>query len=180
MNIYLPGPRSEDQQQTAALLRERGYRVCTSADVAKPNYRLNGGTKPTARECRQNQAHEMHMADCVVLTEELEPAERYELVQACRYMGMVVVEYADLPALAPGCGTRDQVLQCIDLTAPLRDDPEEDEHVPTAVALLVLAKEIVVGIANGFNRRFGWFFTNGNKAQQLARYDHEPKHLTTT
>lgn len=172
MRIYIPGPPSADQDMIANMLRERNYHVVTSAMVASPKYYLNRGQAPTGQDLRTMQANELLMCDAAVLTDELDGAYASEVVNACRFMGVVVVRYDALPLLAPSCGAVQHVLDGLDLANPV-DQFEEQVLTVTRV------RAFVDRVADAFNRRWAWFFTNGNKQPHPVHYKLETKPMTT-
>jgi hypothetical protein len=179
MHIYLPGPQGPDQLATAWLLRERGYHVTCATDVASVHYDANRNMLPTPAEFRQRQMYEMMRADAVVLEEEmLEDAAAVLLVMhSCRFAGLRVVRYDELPVQCPALARQDEILEERDL---LRVVPE-----PVSKRLRVHLKSAQLRMkqwARQFDERFGWFFTNGNKAHHAAvrPYAESKTPLTTT
>ena len=177
MRIYIPGPPSADQEATLALLEERNYRVFTSATVASPKYYANHGERPSAQQMRVSQANELLMSDAAVITDELEPAYATRVVEVCRFIGVPVVRYEDLPLLAPGCGATQHVLDALDLCKPV---VVCEEQTLSVTPLRAWAERLMDNASRAFNARFGWFFTNGNKVQHRVHFKLETKPMTTT
>lgn len=170
MNIYLAGNAGPDQVATKWLMQQRGYAfvVCES-DILRSDYIYNRGMRPCPREFKRFRTQEVVQADVVVLGEGMSAAERVQMIAICRYGGVRVMEYAQLPVEAPGIMREEEVLDALAL-------PELPIPKPLAARLLALAERM----ATAFDRRFGWFFTNGMKtarAQQYAMPDTKP---TTT
>lgn len=165
MYVYLPGPQGPDQLATKWLLKERGYHVTCATDVASVEYDANRNMAPTPAEFRQRQMYEMMRADVVVLEEEMmeNAGDVLFVMHACRFAGLRVVRYEDLPVQAPSLCRQDEILEERDLlmvhTEPL--SKRLRTHVKAARARLERW-------AQCFDEKCGWFFTNGNKTVQAA------------
>lgn len=155
MQLYLAGRATPDMIATKWVLEHRGYRVVCSADVVSKKYRHNCGQQPTALEAARSQTWEMLDADLVVASDEMDAAELHDLVNMGRYAGFRVARYEELPVTAPILRDVPALIDRLDLAFPLL----QPEPKPWHLRLLAAVDEL----ANRFNRRFGWFFRNGNK-----------------
>lgn len=177
MRLYLPGPQGPDQLATKWLLVQRGYQCVCATDVASKEY-AREDAPPGERLFRERQMNEMQMADAVVLEDELldDTAAVLHVLHVCRFAGIRVVRHDELPALAPSLAAREGILDARDLTHVEREpmSTRMRQQVKSALAR-------VEGWARRFDARWGWFFTNGQKAAAPKPYpmpDEQP--LTTT
>ena len=161
MHLYLPGPQGPEQLATQWLLKQRGYTVVSATEVASPNYRHNAGMRPSARHFAQQQMLAMIEADAIVLHDELGTADALRLLAMARFAGVRALLAEELPATCPPRERDMELLDTMDLCG--RD-------VERGPSLRDRAKEVVQQVrvlADRFDARFGWFFTNGNKQHRL-------------
>lgn len=174
MHIYLYGPPGPDQLTTKWLLKERGYECVCTSDVRSAAY---AGEAPTETQFRMRQLHEMQRADAVVVEEEAleQSAAMLHLLHVARFGGMAVLRYDELPAQAPSLIRRDEIIAERDLVS--------DPGPPVSTRLRVQwrsALHRMHGWARRFDERWGWFFTNGNKAAAQKAYPPIAPAITTT
>lgn len=166
MKLYLPGPTGPEQLATKWLLKERGYRCVCATDVASAENPHNAGMKPTDAHFRQVQMLELMSADAVVLdADALRTAQALELLHVCRYAGLRVVRLDELPAQCPSWLREAEILEELDLV--------QKQHGGDMDVVSMLRRKVLqlyaLGqrLAEAFDRRAGWFFTNGMKQYRL-------------
>lgn len=164
MKIYLAGPEGPEQLADKWQLQERGYKVVCATDLRQRDLRSDG-IEPTPDEFARMQAYEMLCADSVVVNDTMRQADMMRLLNVAHFIGVRVVDQAELPAQCPHVVRQDEIMDALDL-ATRNTMPGLRQEV---VATLQYVKGRVAQAASWFDLRFGWFFLNGNKVQPKPR-----------
>jgi hypothetical protein len=164
MKIYLAGLEGPEQLADKWQLQERGYKVVSATDLRQRDLHCNG-IEPSPDEFARMQAYEMLCADAVVVNDSMRNGDLMRLVNVCHYMGVRLVDQAELPAQCPHVVRQDEIMNELDLatrsTAPgLRTQLKETAHYLMGC---------VAQASRWFDKHFGWFFQNGNKVQPRPR-----------
>lgn len=177
MHIYLIGPKGPEQVATKWLLEQRGYRVKCATEVASPDYQYNNGARATPTEFRRLQMLAMVDADMVVLADGMKDAAALEVLRVARFAGLRVCLHQDLPAQCPSVVREMEIMDELDLLQADADaEPVDQWLVRHAAAMYKRVRRNM----RRFDRRYGWFFTNGNKQHRVAQYAEPRTTLSTT
>lgn len=156
MRIHLIGPDGPDQMSTKWLLEERGYSVTCTTDLVMEQHGPQDGPG-----FRREQMLAMLYCDAVVLEEELldDATAVMRILHVCRFAGRPVLRYDELPVQAPSTLRRPDIIAERDLLQPPAEPVGKRLRAQLKGALLR-----VEAWGRRFDDRWGWFFTNGNKA----------------
>lgn len=172
MRLYLAGPPGPDQLASARLLRLRGYTVDCLAELGDKHHPYNRGMAPRPQQVRAMQLEMMQLASAVVLdVDQCTTGQVLLHLHVCRFGAMRLVLLHTLPAQCPHSSRHDEILDELDLC--------NHHEVPTT-PWWQTALHTWHRVENAFNRRFGWFFTNGQKAAQPKPYPLPTNTPTTT
>lgn len=161
MRLYLPGPHGDDHDATADALRHRGYYVASAGGIRKRGYRYNDGCVATESQAKRMELQELAECDVIVLHDEMARPEALHLLRMAHRHGLRVALLSDLPAVCPSVMVEDVVMNELDITQQ-PDTPFGEQLRNTWQHV----QEWWAQVAAAFDRRFGWFFTNGNKQQR--------------
>lgn len=173
VELYLAGEPTTDQIATKWLLKQRGYRVTTVADL--PKYLTNGEPDHRGRLAARMVA--MLNARAVVLHDGMSAAEVQLLATVCAYTGLRMVNLDDLPLYASDVSTA--ALNRIAIRLNQRQQRTVRERLESGLNAL---NQHWLRFEEGFNARCGWFFTNGQKSKQPVPVQYpmaEPKNNVT-
>lgn len=161
MNLFLVGPDAHAISLAQIQLSYDGY---TSEAIELQRF----AGQPNERQRLRARARHMHDADAIVMLEGLDPQRIARLIVHCQESGYLLMHIDAVPRPAPD--TLEQLatgcLKASTLVILQGNLPPIDLHMPGVVKAM---SDLLHRFERWFNPRFGWFFTNGNKAGRHAQ-----------